>query len=252
MPLLSIIIPAYNEEGSIGALLERVLQVNTKAVGMDREILVVNDGSKDGTAAVAEGVAARHEQVRVFTQVPNQGKGRSVQRGIAESKGDYILIQDADLEYDPEDYIPMIQALFEQQRKAPGQAASIYGSRGLGQMRQRKGFTLFWGRHPEQRFGPWLAGQILSACTWLLYGQWITDTLTAYKLYPGDVMRSMNIKTRGFETDHEITAKLLRQGVVIDEVPVAYHPRGLEEGKKIRPVDGLIAVWTLLRYRFGD
>lgn len=248
MPLLSIVIPAYNEEASLEALLELVLGVNTEAAGMDKEILVVNDGSRDRTAEVAERVAARHSQVKVFTQVPNQGKGKAVQRGIAESTGDYILIQDADLEYNPQDYIPMIEAL----RANPGALVSIYGSRGMGQARLQKGFTLFWGRHPEQKFGPWLAGQILTTWAFVLYGQWITDTLTAYKLYPGPLMRKMRIETKGFETDHEITAKLVRQGVKITEVPIEYHPRSVEEGKKIRPIDGLIAVWTLLRYRFGS
>lgn len=252
MALLSIIIPAYNEEASLKALLERVVQVETESVGMEKEILVVNDGSRDRTSEVARQFAASHPQIRVFDQIPNQGKGKAVQRGIRESRGEYILIQDADLEYDPEDYIPMIEALLSSHRLQPSSEYSIYGSRGMGQARWQKGFTLFWGRHPQQQLGPWLAGQILTVWTFLLYGQWITDTLTAYKLYPGSIMREMKICTMGFETDHEITARLVRLGVKIREVPVGYHPRSVEAGKKIRPVDGLIAVWTLLRYRFGD
>ena len=239
MPLLSIVIPAYNEAEFIGTLLERISSVPTEPLGYNKEIIVVDDGSKDATGKIASGFAG----VKVFTQVPNQGKGRAVQRGIREATGDYILIQDADLEYDPNDYVALLAAL------KPG-VDSVYGSRTLGQRRQ-SGFTLFPGRHPEQGFGPWLAGQILTIWTALLYGNWITDTLTAYKLYPAKAVKDMRLRTSGFETDHEITARLIRGGYRIVEVPIAYHPRSVEAGKKIKPSDGLIAVWTLLKYRFA-
>jgi len=241
MPLLSIVIPGYNEEAFIGELLRRIIAVDTESLGFSKEIIVVDDGSTDRTGEIARSFGA----VRVFTQLPNQGKGRAVQMGIRESTGDYILVQDADLEYDPNDYGRLLQAL---QRGAD----SVYGSRILGQMEKRPGFTLFPGRHPEQRFGPWLAGQILTLWTWLLYFRWITDTLTAYKLYPAAVVKSMNVRTHGFETDHEITAKLVRRGCRIIEEPIEYLPRSVEAGKKIKPRDGFIAVWTLLKYRFID
>jgi dolichol-phosphate mannosyltransferase len=240
MPVLSIVIPAYNEEAFIAKLLEIVLAVPTEPLGFTKEVIVVNDGSKDRTEAEAQ-----RFPVKVFTQAPNQGKGKAVQRGIREATGDYILIQDADLEYDPADYLPMLEALRQG-------ADVVYGSRALGQRRKQGGFTMFPGRHPEQRFGPWLASQLLTGWTALLYGRWITDTLTAYKLYPARAMQRMEIKTKGFETDHEITAKLIRQGLKIVEVPIEYMPRSVEEGKKIKPVDGLIAVWTLLKYRFAN
>lgn len=240
MPLLSIVIPAYNEEAFIGELLQRILAVDTESLGFPKEIVVVDDGSKDRTAEIARSFSG----VRVFTQVPNQGKGRAVQRGIKESTGDFILVQDADLEYDPQDYIRLLEAL-----KRTG-ADSVYGSRVLGQRRKQRGFTLFPGRHPEQKFGPWLAGQLLTFWTFLLYQRWITDTLTAYKLYPASVVKSMRVQTHGFETDHEITAKLVRRGCRIVEEPIAYLPRTEEAGKKIKPRDGFIAVWTLLKYRF--
>jgi dolichol-phosphate mannosyltransferase len=108
------------------------------------------------------------------------------------------------------------------------------------------------GKHQEQRTGPWFAGVLLTFWTAMVYGRWITDTLTAYKLYPAEVVRRMNRKTSGFETDHEITAKLVRLGHRIVEVPIRYYPRSAEEGKKIKPKDGLIAVWTLLRFRFTN
>jgi dolichol-phosphate mannosyltransferase len=241
MPVLSIVVPAYNEGAFIGTLLEKILAVPTERIGFEKEILVVNDGSTDNTEAVARSFPG----IRCFTQVPNQGKGKAVQRGIMEATGDYILIQDADLEYEPNDYMTILAALGQKN------ADVVYGSRTLGQ-RKQSGWTLFPGKHPNQGMGPWLAGVILTLWTAVIYGRWITDTLTAYKLYPTAAVKSMNIRTSGFETDHEITAKLARLRKRIVEVPISYYPRSVEEGKKIKPSDGLIAVWTLLKYRFVD
>lgn len=240
MPVLSIIIPAYNEGAFVGNLLGRITDVDVEKLGFKKEIIVVNDGSTDNT----EEVVRSFPHVRCFNQIPNQGKGKAVQRGIRESGGDYILIQDADLEYEPKDYFRLLQGLTR--------ANVVYGSRILGQLEKCKGFALFPGKHPQQGVGPWLVGVLLTLWTALVYGRWITDTLTAYKLYPAQVMRTMNLRTSGFETDHEITAKLIRQGFKIVEVPIEYHPRSSEEGKKIKPSDGLIAVWTLLRFRIAD
>jgi dolichol-phosphate mannosyltransferase len=241
MPKLSIVIPAYNEEAFLGKLLEKILSVPTESLGYEKEVIVVNDGSRDRTEEVARSFTGVH----VFTQVPNQGKGKAVQRGIRESTGDYVLVQDADLEYEPNDYLPLLRALEEQH------ADVVYGSRILGQIREH-GKGLFPGKHPCQGIGPWTAGVLLTLWTWFMYGRWITDTLTAYKLYPAPVLRAMKLRTSGFETDHEITAKLARLGKRIVEVPIAYYPRSREEGKKIKATDGLIAVWTLFRFRFVD
>jgi hypothetical protein len=128
----------------------------------------------------------------------------------------------------------------------------VYGSRTLGQRARQKGWSLFPGKHPQQKVGPWFAGVLLTLWTALVYGRWITDTLTAYKLYPAQAVKKMEIRTSGFETDHEITAKLIRRRLRIVEVPIEYYPRSAEEGKKIKPSDGLIAVWTLLRFRFVE
>jgi glycosyltransferase involved in cell wall biosynthesis len=237
MPKVSIVVPAYNEEAFIGTLLDLVLSVDTESLGFSKEIIVVDDGSKDGTSALVR----RFSGVRLVQQ-KNQGKGRAVQRGIQEATGDYILVQDADLEYDPADYVPMLAKL----AKLGG---AVYGSRTLGQLREN-GWTLTPGRHPRQLFGPWVANLLLTLWTFLLYGKWITDTLTGYKIYPREFFSRVEIVTRGFETDHEITAKLIRLGIRIHEVPISFSPRSEEEGKKIRARDGLIAVWTLLRFRF--
>src|SRR5205807_8313126 len=137
--------------------------------------------------------------------------------------------------------LPMLEAI-------QAGARCVYGSRTLGQIRAA-GWTLTPGRHPSQGLGPWLAGVILSLWTLLLYRIWISDTLTGYKIYPRLVFEWMRVKTSGFETDHEITAKLARAGVRIKEVPVSYRPRSASEGKKIKARDGFVALWTLLRFR---
>lgn len=238
---LSIVIPAYNEAAFIGELLERIVAVDTDRYGITKEIIVVDDGSRDQTFNIAKA----NEHVRVLQQ-ENRGKGAAVQYGISQASGDYVIVQDADLEYDPNDYVVMLKKLLEN----PGSA--IYGSRIKGQLASGEGMRFFPGRHKSQDFGPWLAGLILSIWTFILFGQWISDTLTAYKIYPKSFLSGLNVKTKGFETDHELTCKLFKAGIKIFEVPIAYQPRSKEQGKKIGPKDGFIAVWTLLRFRFVD
>jgi dolichol-phosphate mannosyltransferase len=235
MKVLSVIIPAYNEERTIRPLLERILAVPLGAAGFNPEIIVVDDGSRDRTAEIAESFA----QVRLIRQ-SNQGKGAAVQRGVREARGDYLLVQDADLEYDPADYVAMLKAL-----PAQGEGV-VYGSRPLGQRAAGIGS----GKHPEQGWGAWLANQLITSWIFLLYGKWITDPLTAYKLYPTRRVRAMNVRSTGFEADHEMTAKLIRQGIPIIEVPIRYTPRSVAAGKKIKATDGLIALWTLFKYRW--
>ncbi|HVP00728.1 MAG TPA: glycosyltransferase family 2 protein [Bryobacteraceae bacterium] len=239
MKTVSIVIPAFNEEAFIGTLLEHVLRVDTESIGIAKEIVVVDDGSKDQTGAQV----SRFPAVRLIVQ-QNQGKGRAVQRGIQEATGDCILVQDADLEYDPADYIPMLKALAQY-------GGAVYGSRTLGQLREH-GWSWTPGRHPGQSIGPWVANVLLTFWTFLLYGRWITDTLTGYKIYPREFFSKITVVTRGFEADHEITAKLIRKGIPIHEVPVSFRPRSVMEGKKIRARDGFIAVWTLLRFRWQE
>jgi dolichol-phosphate mannosyltransferase len=242
MKILSIIIPAYNEEKYITKLLYQIQSVDTEIVGFTKEIIVVDDGSTDQTRGLAHKAAIGQPRITVIHQ-DNQGKGNAVQRGVQEAKGDYVLVQDSDLEYDPNDYIPMLKCLINSR-------TSVYGSRTLGQIKFYNKKLPFLGRHPNQNFGAWLAGVFLTIGVFILYGRWITDTLTAYKIYPIDVIREMDIETHGFETDHEITAKLINNGIQIVEVPIKYCPRSFEEGKKIKMRDGFVAMWTFVRFRF--
>lgn len=242
MKKVSIIIPAYNEEIFIGTLIKKILDIDLKPLGFAKEIIVVDDGSHDKTFEIA----SSYKGVRCIKQFKNQGKGAAVQRGIKESTGDWILVQDADLEYEPNDYIPLLTALEN------GKELAIYGSRTMGQIKDHGWYNFFPGKHKKQSFGPWFAGIILSIWTFILYGCWISDTLTAYKLYPAKKIKNFSIKTCGFETDHELTSKLIKNGTQIKEIPIRYYPRSISAGKKIKPIDGLIAIWTLLKYRFVD
>lgn len=242
MKKLSIVIPAYNEEKLIADVLKKVISVPTENVGFEKEIIAIDDGSKDNTYKVL----SSFKEVHALKQFPNAGKGRAVSLGVSKSTGDFVLIQDADLEYDPMDYLPLLEKLNQQIKPC-----AVYGSRMLGQMKHQSRFCLLKGKHPKQGLGPWLANIILSCTLFILYGKWLTDLLTAYKLYPGEFIRSQKLKTKGFETDHEITSYLLRSHHEIHEVPVSYNPRSAEEGKKIKAIDGLRAVHTLIKYRLA-
>ena len=208
MKTLSIVIPAYNEERFIGTLLERIRAVDLAPVGLTKEVIVVDDGSKDGTVEIASAFT----DVRVHRMPRNGGKGQAVRAGIGLATGEYLIIQDADLEYDPQDYIPMIQAL------QADRGDVVYGSRYLGR-----------GRHANQSLAAYLGGRSLSLVALLFTGKYLTDTVTAYKLFHRRDLANITLETSGFELDHEITARLLARGLRIVEVPIAYHPRSREE-----------------------
>jgi len=237
MARVSIVIPAYNEAAFIGKLLKIILAVDLRSIGFEREIIVVDDGSKDKTAAEAR----KFNEVIVYSKA-NGGKGSATKYGIKRASGDWILIQDADLEYDPNDYIPLLRPT----SKAKG-PITVYGSRVIG-----RGANRSWlpGKYKGQSILNWGANIFLSIWAFILYGRYITDTLTGYKVYPAKILQNFAIETTGFETDHEITAKLLRSGVKIVEVPASYRPRSVEEGKKIRARDFFIALITFWKFRF--
>jgi dolichol-phosphate mannosyltransferase len=230
---LSIVVPAYNEERFIGTLLERIRAVDLSQYGLEKEVIVVDDCSKDGTAAVVsrfpDVVLCRHER--------NGGKGRAVRTGIERSTGDYVMIQDADLEYDPQDYVPMVRALLAKHGDV------IYGSR----------YThgLFGSKHAEQSWLAYLGGRSLSIAALMCTGRYLTDTVTALKLFPRSLLTELKLRTTGFELDHEITSKVIARGCRIVEVPIQYFPRSREEGKKIGAKDWVRGLRTFWRYRRG-
>lgn len=228
--VLSIVIPAFNEARFIGTLLEQIAAVDLEPLGVGKEIIVIDDHSKDATAEIAAGFPG----VIVKRLDKNGGKGRAVRAGIELATGDLLIIQDADLEYDPQDYVPMVQALLD------GRADIVYGSR-----------YMRGGRHPNQSLTAYLGGRSLSVVARLFTGMWLTDTVTALKLFPRSVIISLTLTTSGFELDHEITAKVLARGCRIVEVPVSYAPRSKAQGKKIGLRDWFIGTRTFFRFRNG-
>ena len=213
MKTLSIVIPAYNEERFIGTLLEQIRAVDLSALGVQKQVIVVDDHSRDRTAEIV----ARFEEVRLERLPKNGGKGQAVRTGMALATGDYLIIQDADLEYDPQDYRPMMQAILA------GRGDVVYGSRYLGR-----------GMHRGQSLAAYLGGRSLSLVGLVCTGTWLTDTVTALKLFPRELLPSLNLTTSGFELDHEITAKVLARGLTIVEVPLSYHPRGLPAKHRVK------------------
>jgi glycosyltransferase involved in cell wall biosynthesis len=238
---LSIVIPAYNEERFIGVLLERILALDLSTVGLGAEVIVVNDGSQDRT----EEIVRKFPTVRLHNQPRNAGKGAAVRAGIGLATGDYLMIQDADLEYDPSDYVPMLRAL-----KEPGVDA-VYGSRYMKHPGRSPLVNLLTGKHRNQSLLAYLGGRSLSLVALLFTGAYLSDTVTALKLFRTDLIKSLPLETSGFELDHEISARLLARGCTIREVPITYFPRGKAEGKKIGIKDWFIGSRTLFRYRGG-
>jgi glycosyltransferase involved in cell wall biosynthesis len=228
--VLSIVIPAYNEERFIGTLLEQIDAVDLTPLGVTKQVIVVDDCSKDRTSDIVRGFP----NVTLKRLERNSGKGRAVRAGMESATGDFLIIQDADLEYDPRDYVPMMQAILD------GRGDVVYGSRYMGR-----------GRHARQGLAAYVGGRSLSVAGRIFTGTYLTDTVTALKLFPRDLLMSLTLTTSGFELDHEITAKMLALGKRIVEVPVRYYPRSREEGKKIGLRDWFVAIRTFYRFRKG-
>lgn len=238
---LSVVIPAYNEERFIGTLLERLRAVDLSEFDTTCELIVVDDCSKDRTAAIV----AEFPDVVLHRMPRNGGKGAAVRAGLGLARGEYIIIQDADLEYDPQDYVPMMRALIETG------ADAVYGNRYAGDHRRGALHRFLSARHPNQSWAAYLGGRSLSLAALAFTRRWIADTVTALKLFRRDVIVGLDLRTSGFELDHEITSRVLARGVRIIEVPIRYDPRSREEGKKIGARDWFRGVATFYRFRNG-
>lgn len=224
---LSVVMPAYNEEQTIEEMVRKVL-----AVAIEKELLIVDDGSTDRTRDLLREKFMNTDNVALVFHERNRGKGAAVRTGIAHSSGDILIIQDADLEYDPLDYHALIQPIID------GAADVVYGSRVKGaNFRHRYSLNLF-------------AARLLSVMSNILFGLNITDEPTCYKVFRAEVIKAIEFKGDGFEWEPEVTAKLGKRGVKICEVPINYYSRSIKEGKKIKWTDGVKAVWTLIKYRF--
>lgn len=228
---LSVLVPVYNERDTIERVVEQVLAVDLGE--LEREVILVDDGSADGSREVLARLEDR-PGVRVFYHDVNQGKGAAVRTAMFRATGDIMLVQDADLEYDPRDYRIVLQPILE------GRADVVYGSRFLGGPRKA---MLFWHM---------VGNRALTFLTNLLYDSILTDMETCYKAFRSDVVRDLALRAKRFELEPELTAKILKRGYRIYEVPISYNGREYTEGKKITWRDGPVAAWSLLRYRFRD
>ena len=231
---LSVIIPAYNEVSTIDELIEKVK--SAKLPGVVREIVVVDDFSTDGTREKL----ARMKDIRVFFHDRNQGKGSTIRTGLAKATGDIMLFQDADLEYDPDDYSRLVEPILS------GRAVVVYG------LRCMKMNFRFWGNGKNILPLHYIGNKLLTLLTNILYGRLLSDMETGYKVFKSDVVRGLHLRAKRFDLEPEITAKLLKCGYTILEVPISYSARGFERGKKITWLDGVKAAWYLLKYRFVD
>jgi glycosyltransferase involved in cell wall biosynthesis len=225
---VSVVIPAFNEIETISEIIKRV-----KDVEIADEIVVVDDGSSDGTHEFLKGIDG-HGVLRTIFHEENQGKGSAVVTGVQNASGDLIIIQDADLEYDPRDYPALLVPIYE------GLSDVVFGSRFLGGPRRP---VMFWHM---------VANKMLTFMTNILYDTILTDMETGYKVFRREVFQGINIKAKRFDFEPEFTAKILKRKVRIFEVPIRFNPRDYHEGKKIGLKDAFEAIWTLIKYRFVD
>jgi glycosyltransferase involved in cell wall biosynthesis len=227
---LSIIVPVFNERNTVVEVLRRMRAVDLPD-GIEREIIVVDDGSGDGTRDVLRQLG--DSTVRIVLHKENKGKGAAVRTGIEMASGDYVLIQDADLEYDPEDWPKLIAPVLR------GKARVVYGSR-------------FTGERRNMLFFHWVGNRFLSLVTNVLYNTTLSDMETCYKLVDRELLLDLGLRCNRFDIEPEITAKILKRGIRIYETPISYTGREFDEGKKITWRDGFAALWTLAKFRFAD
>jgi glycosyltransferase involved in cell wall biosynthesis len=223
---LSVIIPVYNEKNTIEKILDKVL-----AVPLEKEVILVDDCSKDGSREILKNMN-RSGVVTVFHDV-NKGKGAAIRTGLQYVTGDVVVIQDADLEYDPNEYLKLIEPI------RSGQADVVYGSR-------------FSGKTEKMSLAYYLGNKVLTIATNVLYGTKLTDMETCYKMVKAPIFKAMKLRANRFDFEPEITAKLLKSGKTIIEIPISYKGRHWTEGKKITWKDGIAALWSIIKYRFVD
>jgi dolichol-phosphate mannosyltransferase len=226
---LSIIVPVYNEVATIATLVVRLLELNLPT-GVEKEIVVVDDGSSDGTFKILGGYASK---VVLLRHEKNQGKGMAIRTGLEKATGDYVVVQDADLEYDPSDIARMVAKVNETGAEA------VFGSRRLPAAGRERGKWYYY-----------LGGVYLTTLANLLYNTRITDEPTCYKMIRTDILQSLNLTCTGFEFCPEVVAKLGKRKIKIVEIPINYHPRSTKEGKKIKLRDAFVATWVLVKNRF--
>ncbi len=227
--LLSIVIPVYNEKNTVSDIIKKIDSLPTS---LNRELIIVDDGSTDGTREILKSLESRSD-VKLIYKESNSGKGDSLKLGFKNSKGDYVIVQDADLEYEPEDYFKLLEAIDGKDNTI------IYGSR-------------FMGHYEEMSPLHYYGNKFLTLITNILYGVELSDMETCYKLFPGSFIRSLNLKANRFDFEPEITAKVLKSGYKIIEVPIRYYGRKHSEGKKITWKDGFNAIYSLVKYKFND
>jgi glycosyltransferase involved in cell wall biosynthesis len=225
---LSVIVPVFDERNTVVEIVRRMRAVD---LPVDLEIVIVDDGSTDGTRDVLRQLA--DSTVRVINHDVNRGKGSAIRTGLEHVTGDLVLVQDADLEYDPEDWTKLLAPILR------GKARVVYGSR-------------FTGERRNMLFLHWVGNRFLSLVTNVLYNTTLSDMETCYKLFDRRLLDGITLRAERFEFEPEVTAKVLRQGVRIYEVPISYTGREFDEGKKITWRDGFVALWTLVKYRFVD
>lgn len=231
MPLLSIIIPVFNEAETLNEILDRVLRVDFADMNFTRELIIVDDASTD---ASWELITRRQSEFAIILRHPqNQGKGAAIRSGLEHVRGDYIVIQDADLEYDPEEIVKLLAPVTK------GKADVVYGSR-------------FTGERRNMFLHHWIGNRFLTGLTNILYGTTLSDMETCYKLFSRKSLSGIKIQSNRFNFEPEITAKILKKKIRIYEIPISYSGREYSEGKKITWRDGFSALWAIVKYRFID
>ncbi len=228
---LSILIPAYQEEATIAEILKRVTAIDTETLGFDKQVVVCDDGSTDRTAEIAAAVAAGDPRVVVVRHDKNRGKGAAIRTALASADGDYVLVQDADLEYEVSDYPALLREVLKGARV-------VYGSRFLANPRPT-----------GMKTANYVANRMLTVTANILYGLAISDEATCFKLFETALLRELDLECTGFEFCPEVTAKLGRRKIPVVEVPISYTARAVEDGKKVRWTDGVEAMWVLVKHR---